>query len=220
MPAARYNLAIETTTSRGQIALGHDDALIEARHLPPQRRHNVGLVPGIDQLCREHRVTPRDLARIAVSLGPGSFTGLRVAIAAAKMLALAGEAQLVGVPTLDVIAQDAPPAQGRVGVCLNHKHDSVYCAIYRREGERMVRVTEPAVRTLEEFRTQDPPPTTLIGDVPPQRAAPRVEVVWQLGRERARGGDIVDAFALEPVYGRRPEAVELWERTRGAEAAT
>lgn len=220
MPAARYNLAIETTTPNGQIALGRDEALIEARPLPPQRRHNVGLVPGIDQLCRDHGVSPGDVAQLYVSTGPGSFTGLRVAIAAVKMLALAGDAKLVEVPTLEVIAHDAPPEHTIVAACLNHKHGTACGAIYQRHGDRLVRLTAPAVRQLEEFRTHEPKPTALVGDVPPQRAAPRVEVVWQLGHERAHRGCFVDPFALEPLYGRRPEAVELWERAQSVKATT
>ncbi len=89
MGDGRYNLAIETSSRSASIALGCADRLIEAVDLPPQRRHNVGLMPAIDRLCGAHGVTPRDLAEVYVSLGPGSFTGLRVAVAAVKMLALA-----------------------------------------------------------------------------------------------------------------------------------
>lgn len=212
MPARRYSLAIETSSRRGELALGRDDALVESLALPAQRRHHVGLVPGMERLCGAHGIGPADLAEVYVSLGPGSFTGLRVSLAAVKMLALAGGVRVVGVPTLEVVAAEAPAEHTCVGACLNHKRETVYCAVYRREGERMVRVTEAAVRTLDELRAQRPRPTVLVGDLPPARAQPRAATVWRLGRARAAAGCDADAFALEPIYGRRPEAVELWER--------
>lgn len=231
MPRPRYSIAIETSTRAGELALGRDDALIETVALPPQRRHHVGLMPGIDRVCRAHGLTPPDIGQAYVSLGPGSFTGLRVAVAAAKMLALAAAVELVGVPTLDVLARNAPHDHAYVAPCLNLKGETVYCGVYHRQAHAMTPVVEPALRTLDELLREAPRPVALLGEVlpplpadsgeavtvlPAKLARPRAGTVWQLGHELAGAGRYADPMAFEPVYGRRPEAVELWERRRAS----
>lgn len=230
MPVAPYSLAIETTSRVGEIALGRADALLDTVTLPPQRRHHVGLMPGIEGLCRAHGLGPRDIGEVYVSLGPGSFTGLRVAVAAAKMLALAGGVKLVGVPTLDVVAHNAPPAHAHVAACLNLKRETIYCAVYRREGGQMTPIVPPALRALPELLHEAPRPVAVVGELlpepapgddaqvtvlPPELARGRAEVVWHLGRALARAERYTDPLAIEPMYIRRPEAVELWERRHG-----
>ncbi|MFW6059208.1 MAG: tRNA (adenosine(37)-N6)-threonylcarbamoyltransferase complex dimerization subunit type 1 TsaB [Phycisphaeraceae bacterium] len=227
MAPSQYNLAIETTSRQGTLALGRGEALLEVIDLPVQRRHNVGLVPGIDRLCRAHGVTPTGLDEVYISLGPGSFTGLRVAVAAVKMLALARGVKVVGVPTLEVVARQADPAHEHVAVCLNLKRDEVYCGVYRRQGEDVHPVTRPALRTVAALLCEAPRPVALLGEMlpelpadmdeqvtvlPPEAARPRAENVWHVGRALAQRGAYSDPFTLEPMYVRRPEAVELWER--------
>ena len=227
MSRSRYSLAIETSTRACELALGRDDGLIETVTLPSQRRHHVGLMPGIDNLCRNHAIGARDIEEVHVSLGPGSFTGLRVAVAAAKMLAIAADVKIVGVSTLWVVAHNGPAEHQHVAACLNLKRDTVYCAVYRREAEEMVPVLEPGLRTLTELLHQAPRPVALLGEMlpqlprescegisvmPPEQARPRGETVWRLGRRLAAAGRFTDPMELEPMYVRRPEAVELWER--------
>ena len=98
-------------------------------------RHAVDFLPAVDAMCRAHGVTPADIGQVFVSAGPGSFTGLRIGITAARMIALAVGARLVGVPTLEVIAQNAadqaePP--GRVVVMIDAKRNRVYAATFVR----------------------------------------------------------------------------------------
>lgn len=113
MKADRFNLAIETSSRQGSIALGRGDQLLASLNLTQHQRHNVELMPAIEQLCQQHHCEPSNLAEIYVSTGPGSFTGLRIAVATAKALAMALDVKLVAVPTLDVLARQAPPPADR-----------------------------------------------------------------------------------------------------------
>ena len=225
-----YNLAIETSGRSGSVSLGLEDELIDSVTLTHKRRHNVELIPTIDALCRKHGVTPDSAGQVYVSLGPGSFTGLRVGITTAKMLALAGGAEIFGIPTLDVLAENAPPDTKHAAVCLNLKRDTVHCAVYRRDGEDWSAMVAPALRTMAELLEASPRPMSVIGDplpaVPdhlaqgvkildPERAIAQSTAVWHLGRKASKTRSPDDPMTLAPLYIREPEAVELWNRRHG-----
>ncbi len=229
-----YNLAIETSGRGGSVTLGRDDQILDTAGLEHKRRHNVELIPKIDALCKKHEVVPSAVGRVYVSLGPGSFTGLRVGITTAKMLALAGKAAVYGIPTLDVLAQNAPSDAAHVAVCLNLKRDTVHSAVYRRDGEDMTAVLEPGLRTMAELLETCPRPVCLIGDPLPAIpdgldegvsvldatfAQARSEAVWRLGQRAAATGPASDPMTLAPLYIREPEAVTLWNQHHGGEQA-
>jgi len=234
MRSRPYNLAIETSGRSGLVSLGLDDDLIESIELPHKRRHNVELIPTIDVLCQKHGVTPDAVGQVYVSLGPGSFTGLRVGITTAKMLALAGGAEVFGIPTLDVLVENAPPDAQHAAVCLNLKRDTVYCAVYRRDGEDWTAVVAPALRTMTELLDASPRPVSVIGEplpkVPshlaqgvnilgPEQALADSLAVWCLGRKASKTRRPDDPMTLAPLYIREPEAVELWNQRHGEEEA-
>jgi tRNA threonylcarbamoyladenosine biosynthesis protein TsaB len=98
-------LALDTSTRSAGIALySGKDGLIAEVSWHSANRHTAELMPRVDQMLAQAGATSSDLRAVSVALGPGSFTGLRVALAAAKGLALAGDLELLGVPTLDVTA--------------------------------------------------------------------------------------------------------------------
>lgn len=97
-------LALETSSYRASVVVGRGQDVLAERALSSQRRHAAELLPTIDELCREQRLTPADLRAVFVSRGPGSFTGLRIGITVARMLAFDGQVTLVGVPTLEALA--------------------------------------------------------------------------------------------------------------------
>lgn len=228
MPDPRHNLAIECSGRRGSVTLGLDDAIIETAAIPEQRRHTVELMPTIDALFQKHALTPRDLAEVYLSIGPGSFTGLRIGVAAARMLALTLGVRIAAVPTLDVLVRNAPPEFQRVAPCLALKSDRVYAGVFRRCDQGWHTEVPPALVTLEELLSTAKTPVALLGDplpphasfpddagvtvLPIELATPRSEVVWELGHAMARRGEFADAAALVPLYIRPPEAVELWDR--------
>jgi len=196
-----WNLAIETAARRGVIALGRDDDLLELAELPVKRRHNIELIPAIAALCEKHGVTAAQLAEVYVSLGPGSFTGLRIALATVKMLALVHGTRVVGVPTLDALCRRHPGAL----VCLNVKRGGAWSA---GPGH------EPALRTLAQIEATGLPIVSeaIDGATPPVFS---VEPVRAIGRQRAAAGAFDDPATLSPRYIREPEAVTLWNQRHG-----
>lgn len=101
-------LAIDTATRQISLAL-HDGATLRAEFTwPSENQHTVQLMPGIQRLLAQANVKPTDLTAYAVTIGPGSFTGLRIGVAAAKGMAAASDAPLVGVNTLEVVSAAHP----------------------------------------------------------------------------------------------------------------
>lgn len=199
MTTRPHNLAIETSSRRGFVALGQGDDVLEVVELPAKRRHNLDLVPTTDTLCKRHNLGPADLGELYVSLGPGSFTGLRIAIATAKMLALTVGVRIVGIPTLDLLCAQHPDAM----ICLNVKRDTAWSASPRAG-------FEPALRRLEDIHAADLPlvADTLDGATPVE---PDVRVLHRLGRAAAADNRYHDPLTLLPEYVREPEAVTLWD---------
>ncbi|MBI1370100.1 MAG: tRNA (adenosine(37)-N6)-threonylcarbamoyltransferase complex dimerization subunit type 1 TsaB [Planctomycetes bacterium] len=224
-----YNLSIETSGRHGGVALGRGDELIEAVDLPEQRRHAVALLPTIDALCGRHGVTPGSIGEIHVSVGPGSFTGLRIGITTAKTMAHVTGAKLVAVPTLDVVVENAPADRKTVAVCLAAKRGQCFTGVYDRRGDRWERRIEPSLLTPGELVEQVPGELAVIGDhlpefdwpsgvecLPPALARPRGAVVWRLGRALAKAGRFVEPLALAPLYIRLPEAEEVYQARHGS----
>lgn len=101
-------LALDTATRQISLALHDGEALIAESTWPSNNQHTVQLVPAIQRLLEQCSLSPQDLSAFAVTVGPGSFTGLRIGVAAAKAMAAARSAPLVGVNTLDVTASGHP----------------------------------------------------------------------------------------------------------------
>ena len=211
------SLAFETSGRTAHVALGRDDQFIEARAVPRTRRNNLELIPTADALLKDHDLAPSDLDELYISVGPGSFTGLRMAIAAAKMLALTNPAlKLVAVPTLDVLAHQNTKVDDPLAVCLNIKRGTMYCAIYQNDQQ----IVEPALRSLEELfaAVNDPSKLGIVSEVdlehpaqlPLENAVVDPEVTWGVGRGLARQEQFTGPNDLLPLYIREPEAVTLW----------
>lgn len=147
---------------------------------------------------------------IAVSIGPGSFTGLRVGLAAAKVFAQFGVIPLVGVPTLEAAAEDAliRTGKGEVLSALDARRGEVYASRYRRAGKFLRQTGGIRICTLEEARKGIP------ADVPLASETPSASVIAALGLARFLAGRSDDPRTLVPVYVRRPEAVERRMRAR------
>lgn len=97
-------LAIDTSSELSGLALCHDHTILAQIQWASARRHSEQLLPQLDALCRLANITPPQITTVAVSLGPGSWSGVRVGISMAKGLALANDAHIIGVSALDVLA--------------------------------------------------------------------------------------------------------------------
>lgn len=157
-PDSAYALALETSGDMGSVALGRGAEVLETRLLGGPRRHAVEFLPTVAAICKAHAVEPATIRRVYVSSGPGSFTGLRIGITAARMIALAGGASVIAVPTLEVIAQNAALAAGeplglkpsacsvppdRVVVVLDAKRGRVYAAAFVRRDNGYAATGDP-----------------------------------------------------------------------------
>lgn len=212
MAGQGYNLAIETSGRQGSIELGDGDKSLGFVRLPAPRRHRVELMPAIAALCDEHGVTPAQLAEVYVSLGPGSFTGLRIGVTTAKMLALAGDVKLIGVPTLDVVAQNVADLDD-VLICVNVKGRSVYAQRFSR-GEA---VGPACVDEIDKLL----PAGAVLGDALPAIDANVLDPALAAADARAlrrvarRQSQYTEPEQLLPIYARRSDAEQQWDERYG-----
>ncbi|MAX25026.1 MAG: tRNA (adenosine(37)-N6)-threonylcarbamoyltransferase complex dimerization subunit type 1 TsaB [Phycisphaeraceae bacterium] len=227
MANATYNLAIETSSRQGAIALGKGDQLLCAIELPTPRRHRVDLMPSVAKVCEDNGIKPADIAEIYVSIGPGSFTGLRIAVTTAKVIAMITGAKIVAVPTIDVVARNVEKSDATLAVAINEKHGTVFGCLYKHNGDRWQATCDADVQTLEQLLSGATGQVQLLGEklppVPSREglvvldvllAKPQVKHVWQIGQQLASDQQYIDAYALVPLYAREPEAVKLWEQNK------
>lgn len=222
-----HALAFETSGNIGSVAIGHGAEVLESREFSAPLRHTAEFIPVVDALCRDHRVAPKDIRCVFVSVGPGSFTGLRIGVTAARALALAIDVRVVAVPTLEVIAQNAlhvpnPPSQ--VAVLLDAKRGNVYAGAFVLADNRYVPTSEPAEVEPSAFLTNQPATCAVLGEgvdmhgksaetsgltvLPPSLHAARASTVYTLGIRRALAGEFTAPRQLVPHYVRLPEAEE------------
>jgi len=225
------NFAIETTGLVGSVALGRSRHILAAEIFTATKRHALELLPTIDRLCRSKSLAPTDIGELYVSAGPGSFTGIRIGITVARTVAWAADARVVCVPTLDVVAQNAlqlPDPPPNLAVFLDAKRNKVYAAAFKFFDGEFQRTTEPAEHDPAEFLRNLPRPAAVVGEgvpyvgevlqqtdctvLPDDLNRARAERVYALGYAAARQGRFNDLGTLIPIYVRRPEAEEIWER--------
>ncbi|MFI5178883.1 MAG: tRNA (adenosine(37)-N6)-threonylcarbamoyltransferase complex dimerization subunit type 1 TsaB [Vicinamibacterales bacterium] len=237
-------LALDTTTRAGSVAIVEDDRVIAERAGDDGRTHAERLPAEIVDLVAATGLTLADIDLLAVASGPGSFTGLRIGIAAVQGLAMVLRRRVVAVPSLDALAQIGsrglePPA--RVAAWMDAHRRDVFAACYDVGAaqvfapERLVAVEGPTVgepaAALERWsRLLDGAPVVFIGDggvlyadliaraAPGARVMPAPPLAAAIGLiavARARRGDAVDPSAVQPLYVRRPDAeVERERRSR------
>ena len=216
-------LALETSTLAGGVALVDGERLVAEYVLDVSVTHSERLMVAVDRVLADARWAPRDLEGLAVSIGPGSFTGLRIGVSTAKGLASALGVPIAAVPTLDAMAAALPWAALAVCPVLEARRGEVYASLYRHDGDGLRREWEYLALSPEELAARLTEPTLLIGDgaagitspharrPPPPPRVPSPACVAVLGRERLRLGDSVAAAELTPLY-LRPSQAELRQR--------
>ncbi len=137
----KHILTIETSGRIGGAAISIGPQIIGSKEFTGSQKHTSQLFPTIEALCKDAGWQPDQIEQIFVSSGPGSFTGLRVGITAAKVLAYASEMDVVSVPSMDALVlnmnQDLPEEAERIEtfvVVMDAKRQQVYAAIYQRTG--------------------------------------------------------------------------------------
>lgn len=225
-------LGIDTATAVASVGVFRAGTVLAQRSDVSPRGHAAGLAALVAAVLGDGGLDVPEVDALAVSVGPGSFTGLRIGLSFAKGIAYVTGARLVGVPTLEALARVAPAEGSWVAACLDARKGEVYLAIYEREAVGLAEAT-PAValapeaaateiarfaRTAAGFVVGDAAETYPeafggldAGDV---RVLSFVEVhpqggeVARAGWDRLRRGEAVEPHALVPQYV-RPSAAEV-----------
>ena len=220
-------LGFDTATVRASVAIGGLEGPPLAASLGASARHASGLLPTIRERLQEFGAKPTDLGLIAVGLGPGSFTGLRVGLAAAKGLAFALGIPLVGLDTLDAIALGAGDMTGTIRVAVDSRRGELFVADYEPRGPnefpRRLSPTrpEPTDAWLASLRPGDLPigpaldkpalhallPLFVPG-LDPALNSPRPASLLELARLAFRENRSDDPATIEPIYIRASAAEE------------
>lgn len=225
-------LALDTATAAASAAIVAADRVVAELTINTGRPHSELLLPHLAVLLEQARVAKHDLEGVAVSLGPGSFTGLRIGLSTAKGLAYALGIPIAGVSTLAALAYQCPAAGAIVSPVLDAQRGMVYNALYEWEDGSLQELVAPrlvAASALAEELAAAHRPAWLLGDglslladyvsagsglmiAPPHLTLPRAAAVGLLGAKRLaeQGGD--DLMRLEPFYIRRSAAEVMWER--------
>ncbi len=205
-------LAFDTATHAVTVALHDGDDVVAESTVVDALRHGELLAPGIAHVLDQAGVGVRDLTRIAVGVGPGPFTGLRVGIVTARTMAAVLSVPVVGVCTLDVVAA-AVRADGQpFMVATDARRKEVYWATYDGAGRRL---TWPAVDKPQTVAFDGPVAghgPVLYRDDFPSPTAPEFPNAGDLARLAAAGDDWI--VAPEPLYLRRPDVAEPMPRKR------
>jgi len=225
VPAAGLVLGLETATVLGGVALvsGSGELLGEIT-LRNHESHSERLLPALAWLLATLGLSLRACAAVAVSEGPGSFTGLRAGIAAAKGLAFSLDLPLYGVPTLDALAANATPGAGTVCAVFGARRGEVFRAYYRSGSSRPERLGPDRLLPLRSFADELPADCLVVGELPdsftamlppgravrfapPQLAHPRAAVIAALGGEAHGASRASQLTTLMPHYLRPCDAV-------------
>jgi len=235
-------LAIETSTLTGSVALveaggGKDgswggEKILGETTLRTKETHSARLMPAIDRLLMETSLTIHQVQGIALGLGPGSFTGLRIAVSTVKGLAFALKVPVVGVPTLNVLAHNLCYASTVVCPVLDARKKEVYSALFRGNGEGdLEKVSEDWVLSPEDLCSRITEKTIFLGTgvevygevlrerlgslalfAPPELSLPRAVNVARLSLSSFKNGRTLDVSSFTPIYLRRSEAEIHYDR--------
>lgn len=216
-------LAIDTSTQHASLALYDGRTVLAEVTWHAQRRHDDHLFPELARLLALAGAALGDVRRVAVAIGPGSFTGVRVAIAAAQGIVRASGAAAVGVVTLDVAAHPFAGARTRVCAVLPAGRGEHYAAMYRERGGAWERTSAILTASAEDLALQVARDTLFVGEMDGaavaalgERLGPRAAFATgsaavrraghlaEIGWERLDQGHAVSGEQLEPLYIRAP----------------
>jgi len=212
-------LAIETATDHLGVAVVDETRLLASYELLAERPHAIELPQAVTRVVQASRCGLGDIDAVAVDIGPGSFTGLRIGLAFVKALVFRMQRPVVGVSSLDVLA--AQLAFSSVAVCplLDAKQRKVYAALYQAKDGTAQKQSDYLLTTIDELITLLKPPVVFVGDgvalyrealakrlgarahfASPELWAPRAATLGRLGLARLAQGLHDDPSTLVPMY--------------------
>jgi len=220
-------LLIETSGKPGRVALAEDGRVVDARVLSEARRHARDLALRVQEMLTARRWSPREISAVIVSVGPGSFTGLRVGIASAKAFAYATQCALFAVPTFDALALGVEPGDFSLSIVADGLQGMIYAGEYTWSTETSWRPRGPIALLAASDWVKRLQPGTHVGGTGLSVIKPLltgkdsvVESASEVLPEnlvqaaQARPDDYrTSAWSIEPIYLRGSSAEEKRKRT-------
>ncbi|MGH9062466.1 MAG: tRNA (adenosine(37)-N6)-threonylcarbamoyltransferase complex dimerization subunit type 1 TsaB [Acidimicrobiales bacterium] len=228
-------LGIETATQQVGAALGGQEGVLASMHAAKGRRHAELLAPAIEFVCRQARVELAEVSAVAVDVGPGLFTGLRVGVAAGKAAAQALRVPMIGLSSLDLLAYPVRHTERLIVAVIDARKGEVYSAFYRRvsggvqrlspyqlaapselaaelvaRGEACLLVGDGALRYADVWKGLRRAELGTVGSAYPSAAA-----LVELAQPRALREEFVQPSEIEVIYLRKADAEINWERRAG-----
>jgi tRNA threonylcarbamoyladenosine biosynthesis protein TsaB len=224
-------LGIETATEQVGCAIGGHEGVLASAHSLRGRQHAESLAPQIDFVRRQARIEMNEISVVAVDIGPGLYTGLRVGVATAVASAFALGVPMIAVSSLDLVAFPVRFTPKLIMATLDARRGEVFYALYRQVPGGIQRLSEPKVASPEEAssdllaRGGD---CLLVGDgalryrrvfeenhrsdfVEQGFAHPSAGSLVQLAHAQALREEWINPWEVEPLYLRRPDAEINWQ---------
>ncbi|MCJ7534306.1 MAG: tRNA (adenosine(37)-N6)-threonylcarbamoyltransferase complex dimerization subunit type 1 TsaB [Anaerolineales bacterium] len=211
-------LAIDTSTRMIGVALYDGVQIVSEMVWLSQQYHTVELAPTVDSLMERAGIPPSELQVVAVALGPGSFTGLRIGLAFAKGMALANHMEIIGVPTLDILAASQPIDELPLAAVLHAGRGRLAVGRYKNSSGSWKSDDQVKVQTSREVAAGIKSPTIVCGELTaeeqrifrrkrknvilysPAQCLRRPSFLAELGWRRWRKGLTDDPASLTPIY--------------------
>jgi tRNA threonylcarbamoyladenosine biosynthesis protein TsaB len=224
-------LALETATLAGSIAIFDDaEGLISEVRVNLKIAHSERLMPSIQWLLEASRMSIGDIDAFSLSIGPGSFTGLRIGLSTVKGLSYATRKPVVAVPTLEAFARMLPYCAYMICPMFDARKKQVYAALFRWEKRTFRKVMDETAVAPHVLLKEIREPVVFMGEgaklyknqimdalgenalfAPEAGMSPSASPVAEIGAEKIRQGETADPVALTPLYIRKSEAEIRWK---------
>jgi len=227
-------LAVETSGRAGSLAIGIGREILGRQAFSGPMRHSAELFPAISGLLEQIERQCSQIEQVYISVGPGSFTGIRIAVTLAKTMHLANGARIVAVNTMQVIAENAADYMkekqiriNKIATILDAKRGQFYVAAFERQNDHWVRCLPDCLMRHEEFVkqfTKAQQPVWLLGEglvyyaeafkaediriIEPDYWPADAKNLYRLGWEMALAEQFADPVTLVPFYLREPDVRE------------
>jgi len=211
-------LAIDTSTRWLGLAICTQNAVISEKIWQTQRRHTIELAPAVAALINESGLAVDSFEAVAVALGPGSFTSLRIGLAFAKGFALTRHLPILGVPSLDILARMQPPNQQKLICVLQAGRKNLAAAHYELTDGVWKCCMEPYITNAVEIEKMITAPTVVAGELSredrgiiarkwknaiiasPTLSIRRPAFLAEIAFEKIQNNDFIDPNILAPIY--------------------
>jgi tRNA threonylcarbamoyladenosine biosynthesis protein TsaB len=219
-------LGIETATMQVGCAVGGAEGVFASFHASRGRRHAETLTPAIELVCHHAQIELREVSAVAVDIGPGLYTGLRVGVATAKAIALALHVPMIGLSSLDLLAFRVRHTRRLIAAVVDARRGEVFYACYRQVPGGVQRLTEPVVANPSDLASEllaNGEETLAVGDGALRYAEllekvshvelgshgdawPAADSLIELAHPRAIREEFVQPWEIQPLYLRKADA--------------